>query len=129
MTSRTRAALAGAAALILLVGSYYTLHDTQGGSGPGPAAAETFPLAVGAKPLLNNFPVFKVAQGQWLTLQVTSARPGSIHVHVYEKSVDLKPGSEVDLTFQAINAGRFPIHLHDAAGGMEHLATLEVQPK
>ncbi len=132
------ATISAVTAAILLGVSYWSLRGAGGGSDSGSAVAVSstqtphpvsFSLAVAATTKISNFPVFQVRQGQWLTLKITAARAGSVHVHIYEKMIDLQPGSEVALTFQAVNAGRFPIHLHDPAGAMEHLATLEVQPR
>lgn len=81
--------------------------------------------------------MFKVTQGDTVTLVVGSDRPGEAHVHGYDKRIALNPGSEVTLTFIAKDAGLYPLHLHERLDSRDpdspvlhrHLAAIEVQPK
>jgi hypothetical protein len=96
----------------------------------GPPRQESvFNLAITEPRLGETYPKFKVSYGDQVTLKIESDRVGSVHLHGYEKAIDVGPDAEVRLTFIANAAGAFPIHFHNPDGSMRHLATLEVQPK
>jgi hypothetical protein len=122
-----------AAAVLLLGGLYVGLrHWSNNDAGQIPESASfhlLLPRKADETVRFEDLPVFRIAQGGTFTLFVHSERPGVIHIHGYDKEVILVPGSDVTITFVATNAGRFPIHLHDANGTMHHKATLEVLPR
>lgn len=127
------ASIAGAA--LLLGGLYWGLRSSLDKRDERAPQSLTFKLSIPAEPAeeldLAAFPVFKAVEGDTITLVVNSARPGSFHVHGYEKQVELVPGRDVALTFEAEAAGLYPLHLHDPDPDrpMEHQATLEVHPR
>jgi hypothetical protein len=134
---QTRVILSAAIVAVLLCGLYGGLRGLLRQHDARVTDSAIFKLSIStpkpdAKPLpLEDSPVFKAAEGQTVTLLISSEQPGSLHVHGYEKEIDLAPGREVALTFQATVAGRFPVHLHhpEPDSAMDYLATLEVQPK
>ncbi|MBL8269696.1 hypothetical protein [Steroidobacter sp.] len=132
---RNRAAVISIAlSLLLLAGMYWILRESskEGSSAP---VAHTFRIDISGDAdtltarAQSGVPVFKANQGDTVTLVATSTQPGSLHLHVYDRSVPLVPGSEVTLTLEATTAGAFPIHWHDPQNLMIHLAILEVQPR
>jgi hypothetical protein len=60
-----------------------------------------------------------VCKGQELTLMITSERAGEIHLHGYEKEMDVEPGDTATFKFSTTLAGQFPIELHTPNNGPE----------
>ncbi|MPY78574.1 MAG: hypothetical protein GEV04_08775 [Actinophytocola sp.] len=56
----------------------------------------------------------EVGVGETVTIEVTSDTADEVHVHGYNKSVELKPGEPATLTFEAAIAGVWEIELHDS---------------
>lgn len=54
----------------------------------------------------------EVGRGAEVTLKVTSDVTDRLHVHGFEKTLDLTPGGEQELVFTADMAGRFEIETH-----------------
>jgi hypothetical protein len=140
MSRAGRAVFTIVVAAALLGASYAVIHERLGKEDSGIALSDHFRLDIrqadaNAAPrefdrrTFEDFPVFKARQGETLTLTIHSERRGSIHIHGYEKSIELVPHGDVTLQFVATDAGLFPIHLHGADNGMEHLATFEIRPK
>jgi hypothetical protein len=119
--------IAGAALLLCVL--YFALHGSMVKRELGDSRVTVYHLSISKPRIGEEFPVYRTTQGNTVTLNVTSDRPGEVHVHGYEKKITLNPGGEVALTFVAADAGMFPVHLHEADGSMVALATLEVQPK
>ncbi|MBL8266411.1 hypothetical protein [Steroidobacter sp.] len=122
-------------ALVLLGAMYPLLRKASDDEAARAPEAHTFRIDISAdsdtltQAAQSGVPVFKARQGDTITLVATSTQPGSLHVHVYDRSVPLVQGSEVMLTFPATTAGAFPIHWHDPQNLMIHMAILEVQPR
>ena len=129
MRRRTHAIVWTAFAVLLLGGLYLGLRASLSGHDAGGLQSSSYALSVSQPRPGEVFPNFKTTQGSTVTLLIRSDVPGAVHVHGYEKKVDLKIGEEVTLTFTASDAGLFPLHLHDPDGSMRHLATLEVRPE
>lgn len=55
-----------------------------------------------------------VSAGEEVTLRVTSDVVDEIHLHGYDRYVDLAVGTPTDLTFTAEITGVFEVELHDA---------------
>lgn len=66
---------------------------------------------------------FDVPLGDAVTLRVTSDVADEVHVHGYDRKVDLVPGVEASLTFEAEIPGVFEIELEER--GLQ-IAQLEV---
>jgi hypothetical protein len=60
-----------------------------------------------------------VCKGQELTMKITSERAGEIHLHGYEKEVEVEAGDTATFTFSTTLAGQFPIELHTPNNGPE----------
>lgn len=71
-----------------------------------------------------------VAQGDELTLRLTSDEPVEVHLHGYDIEEKVSPGTTVSRRFTARAAGRFPLELHgDRRGGERVVGYLEVRPR
>lgn len=60
-----------------------------------------------------------LCKGQELTLIIVTERAGEIHIHGYEKEVEVEPGDTATFKFNATLSGQFPIELHSANNGTE----------
>ena len=54
----------------------------------------------------------QVKRGDTVSLHITSDEPGEIHLHGYNLTAPVAPGSPGELTFQAATAGAFGINFH-----------------
>ena len=70
--------------------------------------------------------ILKVSQGDFVTIRVTSDVSDELHLHGYDKSLDLEKGVEGSISFIADTTGRFEFELEKS--GLE-LGVLEVTPK
>ncbi|MDX1483648.1 MAG: hypothetical protein R3229_04125 [Alphaproteobacteria bacterium] len=74
----------------------------------------------------------RVTQGDLVELRWRSDERVELHLHGYDKTLDLRPGSAAKLVFRARVAGRFPVTSHGwGAHGHGHqaLTYLEVYPR
>ena len=55
-----------------------------------------------------------VALGEQVTVTVTGDRPDEVHLHGYDVTADLVPGTPAELTFDATVPGVFELELHEA---------------
>ncbi len=67
----------------------------------------------------------RVKKGQKLTLVVTADVADHVHLHGYDKTVDVAPGRPAKLPFTATIPGRFEVELEDS--GVQ-IAEVEVRP-
>ena len=65
-----------------------------------------------------------VKLGDQVTIRVTSDVAEEVHVHTYDRMVDLEPGVPGEVTFTADIPGVHEVELEDSA---HHLTSLEVQ--
>ena len=61
-----------------------------------------------------NVQTVKVRAGQAVTIRGVSDVAESLHVHGYDKTLDLKPGEPAELTFTADVKGVFEIETHES---------------
>jgi hypothetical protein len=87
-------------------------------------AERTVVLEVRERTLLGET-TFSVKKGDIVTLRIVSDEAEEFHVHGYDRSVELVPGQEATLTFQATLAGRFAFELEESK---TELGALEVRP-
>jgi len=98
-------------------------------SAASPQTVKTFHVEIeNTKPGVAT-PVLKATQGDSLTIDITSDRPGTLEIHGYQRKIDVAPGSVATLSFVANIAGRFPVDLHARDGRHLDVTALEVQPR
>lgn len=68
----------------------------------------------------------EVAEGDRVTLRLTSDAPRELHVHGYDLEAEVAPDDPAELSFEADLTGRFEIEDHDEE---EALGVLLVQPR
>lgn len=78
---------------------------------------------VNGKPAERPDSVVKLEKGQTFTLIATSDKAYEIHIHGFDKSIDLEPGEEGKVSFVANETGSFVVEVEES--GFE-LFTLQV---
>ena len=126
---RLYALLPVALAALLLGGLSLVFKSSAADRGAGHPLFGTYRLLITDQRPDAEPTVFRVRQGDPVTLLITTDRPGSVNVHGYEKEVVLQPGGEVTLPLTAARTGRYRVHLHGAAGSHREVAALEVHPR
>lgn len=92
---------------------------------PEPAQQVTVKIVVNDGRAVGGIVRPRVEQGQRLTLVVTSDVADHVHLHGYDKMVDVGPGRPAKLPFTATIPGRFEVELEDS--GVQ-IAEIEVRP-
>lgn len=124
-----------ALAVILLVGLFLFFRSKSTTYNPpvesSPAATssaqtKTFELVVKSRKLVSGPDTITVTQGDNVTIRITSNEEEELHLHGYDKSVDLQKDVPADLTFTADITGRFVYELEKSK---TEIGALEVQPK
>jgi plastocyanin len=87
---------------------------------------KTFNAVIKNNQLVSGGGTLPVTQGDEVTITITSDTPDSLHLHGYDKSVNLEKNKPASLTFTANLSGRFEYELEDS---QLSLGALEVQPK
>lgn len=125
------AALAG---LLILVGIFYFLFRSNSNpttsDNPGQVqVTESQPVEIAVN-YINNSPFepksYTVAQGQKVSIKVTSDTADELHFHGYELRTDLEAGKEGMITFTADQTGRFEFELENLE---KTLGVIDIFPK
>lgn len=116
-------------AIVLIAGGAYFFFTKPAAA---PVASQTVPVAskefvfhVASKKVVDGPAVMSVTKGDTVVIRITNDEAEELHLHGYDKSVDLAPDVEATLTFVADTAGRFPAELE---GSKTEITTLEVLP-
>lgn len=121
-------------ATIALAGLYIGTKYWFAGEDFAGVATRVFPLDI-AESCLNRVeppPVFEAREGDSIVLKVTSLYAGELYLHGLETESSIKPGLETTVSFTAVHAGRYFLHLHgndDDDQMHAELAILEVSPR
>lgn len=115
--------------VLVLVGLFMFLRPeslNQYNEAPSEVSKEkVFSILVSNKQVTGGS-VLKVNQGDSVTIKVTSDVSDELHIHGYDKSLDLEKWIEGSVSFVADTTGRFEFELEDS--GLD-LGVLEVTPK
>jgi hypothetical protein len=79
---------------------------------------------IGGKASTEPKPIVKMERGELFTLIATSDRPLEIHIHGYDKKLELTPGQTSTESFVADQQGTFEVEIEDTS---THLFNLQVQ--
>jgi hypothetical protein len=85
-----------------------SVHEQTGAASPGEAVVS--PVLTAERPRTVT-----VTKGELVTVRGRSDQPAELHVHGYNKMVELKPGRVGSVTFRATVDGEFSIEFHYAA--------------
>jgi heme/copper-type cytochrome/quinol oxidase subunit 2 len=101
-----------------------TSASSSGSAAPSSAAARRIEVQVAGGQATGDTGRVPVPIGEEVTLSVTGDAPDEVHVHGYDLTAELVPGTPVELTFAATVPGVFEVELHDAG---TVLLTLQVE--
>lgn len=79
---------------------------------------------VNGKPTVRPEAIVKVKKGETFTLIATSDKAYEIHIHGYDKKLELTPGQVGTETFVADETGTFEVEIEDTS---THLFSLQVR--
>lgn len=111
--------------VVVLVGLFYLVKPKA--VPPQPVSTvKTFDLVVKNKKLVSGPETLKVTQDDQVNINITNDEPEELHLHGYDKSVDLEASKSAQLKFSANLTGRFPYELEHSK---TEIGALEVTPK
>ncbi len=91
-----------------------------------PSNVKIFDLTVKKRKLVSGPDTLKVIEGDQVIINIINDEPEELHLHGYDKSVDLEASKAAQLKFSANLTGRFPYELEHSK---TEIGALEVQPK
>ena len=107
-----------------------TTSTSSSSAAPAPDAAprsateQRIEVAVAGGQVTGDTGRVAVAAGTEVTLSITGDAPDEVHVHGYDLSAELAPGTPAEMTFTADLTGVFEVELHEAG---TVLLTLQVE--
>ncbi len=129
-------------AIVILIGLFYILRpkgsnpssttqmesnsSAQATSSAKASKVRIFDLVVKNKKLISGLETLMVTEGDQVTINITADEDEELHLHGYDKSVDLTSNTPAKLEFSANLTGRFPYELEKSK---TEIGALEVQPK
>ncbi|HUR40138.1 MAG TPA: hypothetical protein VM240_03125 [Verrucomicrobiae bacterium] len=87
---------------------------------------KTFEIAIEGGKRVAGPDVIALTQGDEVLLRMTADKADELHLHGYDLSLKLQPGTPAELRFRAERSGRFEYELHHAHAD---LGVIEVQPR
>lgn len=119
----SRNILVGAVALLALGGALWYLNSSLGGLGDPSTREFTFVVEDGK--LVDGPSELEVNEGDTVIITITTNEEEELHLHGYDRSIDLAPGEAATLTFVADMSGKYPFELERSK---TELGTLIVVP-
>jgi len=107
MTSRT--ILIAVTAIVVICGAFWYLNSSMGGSTA--STTHEFTLTAANGKLVSGPSELDVRQGDTVIINITCDEDEELHLHGYDRSVDLVPGKTETLTLIADVSGHFPFEL------------------
>ena len=108
-------------ALVALGGLFTLLRPDSSGSSPQDRS-----VSVRIQDGKMDPAEIRVDEGDRLTLRITSDEAVELHLHGYDRELEVEPGEAATLELVADRGGSFPIEDHETE---ETLGTLVVQPR
>jgi hypothetical protein len=116
-------------AAVLLVGLFFIIKPASSTPGTDKTPVLTnkvFEIVVQNRKIVSGGNTLQVNEGDNVTLNFTVDEGGEVHLHGYDKMVELQKNVPGAITFTANLTGRFPFELE---ASKTDLGILEVQPK
>lgn len=88
--------------------------------------AKTFEIMIKDKKIVSGPETIKITEGDEVVIKITADEDEELHLHGYDKSVDLEKDKSAKLSFTANLTGRFPYELEKSK---TDIGALEVSPK
>ena len=76
------------------------------------AAQVTYALSIANGRVPDNMRLIRVKQNDMVTLEWSTDKPITVHLHGYDIEQELKPGTVTQMTFTARATGRFTIEVY-----------------
>ncbi len=102
----------------------YLLSDSFGSGNPEPTT-KAFTLVVQHRKLVDGESTLTAHTGDTVAITITVDENEELHLHGYDKSVDITAGQPATLTLVANASGNFPFELEHSK---TELGSLQVQP-
>ncbi len=100
--------------------------STESTTSAQPNSTKSFDLVVKGKKIASGSGDLKVTEGDQITINITNDEDEELHLHGYDKSVELQANKPASLSFTANLTGRFPYELEKSK---IEIGALEVTPK
>ena len=117
-------------AALLLVPAFYLLKPAANSSTDTPVQktnkSQIVTLKIEDSKLVEGSSKVRVKQGESVTIQVTADTEDELHLHGYDKKLELKPGQTAEVTIKANISGSFEAELHTSEAPV---FVLEVYPE
>lgn len=113
-------------AIVLLGGLFFYIKSSNSPVAQVEPTNISFQLKIVNRKLVSGLPTLQVKEGDNVTIRITVDEPEELHLHGYDKSIDLEKDVEGSLTFTANLSGAFPYELEKSK---TEIGTLEVFPK
>jgi plastocyanin len=119
-------------AVVILGGAFFIFSPQKQSATNTPLAtatttqAKVFELVVTGRKLVSGPATLQATEGDTVTIKITVDEDTELHLHGYDKHVDLTKNQPGELTFTANLTGRFSYELEESK---TDIGTLEVSPK
>ena len=120
-------------AMLIIVGLFFILkpksQDNLSNSNTSsitPIGPKVFDIVVKNKKIVSGGDAMQVTEGDSIVMKFTLDQDEEVHLHGYDKKVELTKNVQGELDFTANLTGRFPFELE---GSGTELGVLEVLPK
>ncbi len=119
-----------AIALVILIGLFVVLKpdsskNGQTNSTTQSSVTKTFALKITGDQITGDTSM-NVNQNDTVVINLSSDADHEVHLHGYDKEVELKAGQPGKMEFTANQTGRFIVELHPSE---QEIAALQVQPR
>ena len=116
-----RVAVLGLVAVLVLGGLFVALRPDPPATGPEERTVE-----VELQDDAMDPSEITVGEGDQVTLRFTADRPRELHLHGYDREVEVEPSEAATLTLEATRTGRFEVEDHDTGA---ELGAMVVEPR
>jgi plastocyanin len=113
-------------AAVVLGGIFLAIKPSRTTTAIDTPGKKVFTLVVKDRALVSGPATLEATAGDTVTIKITVDEDEELHLHGYDKHVDLTKGVPGELTFTANLTGRFPYELEHSS---TEIGTLEVAPK
>jgi FtsP/CotA-like multicopper oxidase with cupredoxin domain len=113
------------AAVLIVAALFLVLRPTQP-TVPTPAQVKTYEIIIKDQKLVSGSETITVTEGDEVKLVVTADIKEELHLHGYDRSVEMEANVPAELAFTANLTGRF---IYELEGSKTDIGAIEVQPK
>ena len=109
--------------VLIIVGLFFAFRPHEKKT---EATTRTYSLIVKDKQLASGPTQLTAKQGDTVVIKVSSDEDVELHLHGYDKHLDLEQGQTKELSFTADQTGHFPYELEDFK---KEIGALDVSPR